>query len=140
LVDLPALRALTRLPAHDVVTALGLDEADVVRNVAYQNLRPLDRADGPQGIHVFLHSGRVAVVYASEPAGISAAQLEQEAGADQPLVLRSRAGPQAELVVHPGVGLAWSHEGEFVHFVEAFPPMSAEQYRRELYNEPVFLL
>ena len=133
------LRALTRLPRQDVLSAFGIGEQEVVSGVAYQRLRPLDRADGPDGLHVFFDGDEVAVVYAGSPAGLSEADLRAEAGEAEPLLLASRAGPGAELVAHPEAGLAWSQERGVVQFVEAFPPMSAERYRGELDVEPRFL-
>jgi hypothetical protein len=67
--------------------------------------------------------------------GISAWDLLESLGTPD-ATLRSRAGKTHHIEVYGGRGLAISHGGDEIDFVQVFPPMSAEEYQATLYHEP----
>ena len=75
--------------------------------------------------------------YISEPtpASLPRTALEAEGGGEH-ATLRSRAGKTAALEVWPEAGMAYSADGDTVHFVELFPPRSLAAYEQEIYQDP----
>lgn len=55
---------------------------------------------------------------------------------DDAVRLRSRAGKRANLWVHASQGVAYSAQGEELHFLEVFRPRTQQQYEDEIYREP----
>ena len=50
--------------------------------------------------------------------------------------LRSRAGKNSRIELHAARGLAYSHDGDHLEFVEVFPPATADWYLAEVYEDP----
>jgi hypothetical protein len=86
---------------------------------------------------VYLRDGVAALVYLGPEAvaGLSPRDLEASAGSD-PVMLASRAGHEATLVVHAQKGLAYSAAGDEVQFVEVFAPCTQAEYEAGIYEDP----
>ncbi|MBS3940884.1 MAG: hypothetical protein KG028_07980 [Actinobacteria bacterium] len=86
---------------------------------------------------LYLQDGVVDLVYLGRGAlaDVTRSQITAEVG-DDGVRLRSRAGKQANLVVHAEQGVAYSAEGDTLHFLEVFRPRSQAAYEAEIYADP----
>jgi hypothetical protein len=130
--DWLAARSITRaeLEQHGASTS---------RDVAYQRLRGVDRLRAPD-FHpaLFYFAGddlRMVFVPDEHTEGSSAAPLAAALGAPD-RTLRSRAGKNSRIELHADRGVAYSHDGDRLEFVEVFAPASADWYLGEVYEEP----
>ena len=103
---------------------------------AMQGVASLENGDVFPGT-LYLKDDRVEMVYLGPGGlhGVTAADLESELPGEATL-LRSRAGKTANMHVRAEEGVAYSAEGDEVHFVEVFRPRSLQDYESEIYNDP----
>jgi hypothetical protein len=136
-VDLDETLALRALSRSEVAARFGLGEDAVVPDVAYENLRPVDRLSTPAG-HFFFQGDRQAMLYVprSMLEGTDPAALERGLGGPPAAQLPSRTGADSELRVWPDRGVAFATDGRAVEVLEVFPPTTLERYRDEIWNDP----
>ena len=131
-----ALRELTR---EEVLDHFGLGEGDVVRGVGYGNLSELDRIEGGEDFpgHFFFRGADQVLLYLGRSAlgDADLSELERELGAPAE-TLRSRAGAESQLRVHPDRGVAYATDRSSVEILEIFAPTTIERYRTEVYEDP----
>lgn len=90
--------------------------------------------------HYYVKDGKVVLVYL-EDAPVFSQMTAQELLANlgtptSAQVLRSRVGKLATQYAYPELGIAFSEERDTVVFVELFAPMTLEQYKAQLYQDP----
>jgi hypothetical protein len=128
------------LAARDITRAeLEGAGASVDRDVAYERLRGVDRLYAPDFNPAYFYFAgdelRMVFVPDEYTEGSSAAPLAAELGpADHRL--QSRAGAASLIELHADRGVAYSHDGDRLEFVEVFPPASADWYLAEVYEDP----
>jgi hypothetical protein len=111
-------------------------DATVAEGVGYEGLSGVDRIT-TGGVHHFFAGDRLAVVYVPRAAvgGTPAAPFRDELGPGDEL--RSRTHKRSVLHVWPDRGLALSvDEDDAVELAEVFPPMTLDEYRERIYDEP----
>ncbi len=138
--DVESLLALRGLGRRELMALLHLAPGDVRADGAYQRLQHVallhNGAIYPG--HFYVRGDRLEVAYvgdASFLSGLTAAAIRRELGGAGAR-LRSRAGKAANQYVYADRGFAYSETDGAVDFVEIFPPMSLEQYRAKIYEEP----
>ena len=119
--------------------ALEREGASVDRDVAYERLRGVDRVHAPavHPAHFYFDGDRLRIAFVPDEhtEGTSAAPLAEELG-EPDRTLRSRAGKTSRIALHAGRGIAYSHRGDALEFVEVFPPAPPEWYLDEVYEDP----
>jgi hypothetical protein len=108
-------------------------------DVAYERLRGVERIHAPE-LHpaFFYFTGdelRMAFIPDEHTEGRSAAPLAAELGPPD-RTLRSRAGKNSRIELHGGDGIAYSHDGDRLEFIEVFAPGGGEWYLDEVYEDP----
>ncbi len=97
----------------------------------YESLDGLTSLENPAVFPgtLYLLDGAVELVYLGEDAvsGITPAKIEDEVKG-RPARLRSRAGKKASTYVHADDGVAYSAEGDEVHYIEVFRPRTRKEY------------
>jgi hypothetical protein len=134
-----SLRGLTQ---EQLVAALQLDPSKAEPNRSYENLQNLtdfhDPAHHPASF--YLRDDRAILMYLSDAAALQGLTelLFLQAWGKPALTLRSRAGKASSLYVYPERGVAFSSEQEDgpLDFLEIFAPMTAEDYRTQIYVDP----
>ena len=103
---------------------------------AMQGVASLENGDVFPGT-LYLKDGRVELIYVGPGGldGVTAADLESELEGKATL-LRSRARKTANMHVRAEEGVAYSAEGDEVHFLEVFRPRSLGAYESEIYEDP----
>lgn len=130
------LLALRELTLDEVEDQLGIAADKVESGLRYEGMSDLtlahDAAAHPG--YFYFRDGQPVMVYV-EDTDLDAESLRAELGEPE-ATLRSRAGKGYAHRVFPGRGIAYSSKGNDVAFVEVFPPVSLEQYEREVYEDP----
>jgi hypothetical protein len=85
---------------------------------------------------LYLENGTVQLVRVGvdDLAGFTATALRRHCG-DGAVRLRSRAGKHANLWVYAKQGIAFSTQGETIHFLEVFLPYPQREYEARIYKE-----
>jgi hypothetical protein len=130
--ELLALRRLSR------ATLEAAPDATVDAGVSYGRLRPVDRihAESVAPAHFYFDNAELKLVYVPRSA-VGAAPADewlQRLGPGPQLA--SRTGKRAVLEVRPDIGFAFAHDQDAVELAEVFPPMTLDDYEREIYEPP----
>lgn len=134
-----ALRGLTQ---EQLASALQLDPSKAEPKRSYEKLQDLtdlhDPAHHPASF--YLRDNHTILIYLSDTAALQGLteMLFLQAWGKPALTLRSRAGKASTLCVYPERGVAFSTEQEDgpLDFLEIFAPMTAEDYRAQIYVDP----
>lgn len=114
-------------------------DATIARGVSYERIRGVDRihAPGLQPGHFYFAGDELRMVYLPEDAvgSQTAVALAAELGPAE-RTLRSRAGKDSRIELHAAAGVAYSHKGDPLEFVEVFPPTTVDAYLAEIYEDP----
>jgi hypothetical protein len=135
---LEAAKAFIGRTKEEALAALG-EGATFEPADEYQKLQGLSSLENPSVFPgtLYLKDRKVELVYLGDEATarISASSLEDELKGS-PARRRSRAGKQASTYIHADDGVAYSAEGNEVHFIEVFQPCTLEEYEAQIYREP----
>ena len=131
-------RAFLGLGLAEVQRVLG-DGARPVPGDEYGRMENVTSIENPQVFPGTLYLGNETVelvrVGRAGLAEITEPMLRAHCGPD-PVCLRSRAGKTANMWVYAPQGVAYSSQGETVHFLEVFHPCSHGEYEARIYREP----
>ena len=123
----------------EVTEALGVEAAAIEPGFAYEGLKELSHlheAKAHPG-HFYFRGDKLVVLY-GPLLGEASAGAVLEALGEPALDLRSRAGKSARMAVWPkqGIAISYDEEDEPPHFVEIYAPMSGDEYKSSLYQDP----
>lgn len=131
-------RAFLNLSLDAVQQTLG-DDAYTVSGDEYGNMSNLTSMESPQRFPgtVYVEDDSVVLVRVNRRglADVSPEAFRTHLG-DGAVRLRSCAGKTAHLLVYAERGIAYSAQGETVHFLEAFLPCIQREYERRIYRDP----
>lgn len=138
--DVKSLLWWQNQPLEAVQKALGASGVQVRNNAIYEKLENVSELFYPAAFpgHFYFRDGLVALLYIGDEAylsRLSPATIEGELGTEG-VWHRSREGKTAGLYVFPQHGFAYSSDGETIGFVEVFPVMTLDEYRRSIYADP----
>ena len=135
-----SLLGLRDLGREQVLTLMRVAPDAVVNDVAYEKVDGVSRVSNGSVFpgHFFLRGAEVAMVYVGDPgflASLTPAGIEAELGG-KGSTLRSRIGKTSNQHVYPDRGFAFAETDNVVEMIEVFSPMSIEDYRARIYNDP----
>lgn len=135
---LEAARRLLGLSLEDARSALG-GASHTVPGDEYGKLQDLTsiQASGrfPATLYVEAREVRLVRIGPDGLNGVTASALRSQVKSE-PVILRSRAGKLARMEVSAEEGVAFSSEGDCVHFVEVFEPCTLRDYESRYYRSP----
>jgi len=137
--NLDKLIALRSASRDALASELGTPQVNPDR--AYEGLVPVDQLRfAALSAFVYARGERIVMIYCEDKAflqPITATGITAALGKPG-LLLRSRAGKTSNLAAYPEHGIAFSSDNDTapVEFLEVFPPMTPDEYRRDVYRDP----
>ena len=131
-------RAFLGLSLEDAQHALGPD-AGVVRRDEYGRLHNVTSLESenvfPGTLYAEADEIRLVRVTRNGLRDITRTAMCSQMSTD-PMQLRSRAGKRAQLLAYASEGIAFSTQGEDIHFLEVFTPCTHREYEIRFYRPP----
>lgn len=131
-------RSFVGLSLEELRRIIG-EGAEAVSGDEYGKMEDLTSIEGQPAFPgtIYLENGTVALVRIGREAlrEYRTEELQAQHGTNM-LRLRSRAGKLANLWVSAEQGIAYSAQGETIHFIEVFRPRTQQEYQAQIYWDP----
>jgi hypothetical protein len=121
------------------ITDHNIHDSQIVKNVSYEKITPLNRIQTGDNQYFFFKDGELKIIYISDSILIKKiwAEFKNSPNANTPeTIVRSRAGKTSNQLIFSDQGITASTDGDTVDFIEIYSPQPLHDYLTNIYRDP----